>query len=161
MLLLVTVLLSLSTMGVDGANEMVGKVVGIIPGIILALIILILGVAFAQFLGDLVQVTAANAQISQARLLGNVTKYTVTLMIVLLALGQLKIDTALLTNAFLLLFGAICLAMALAFGLGCRDLARQVTENFWTREKAARAAIEAAQQAALEAEAEAATEGEA
>jgi hypothetical protein len=61
---------------------------------------------------------------------------------IFMALQQLGIATDIVTTAFAILFGAVALAMALAFGLGNRDLAGQVTRQWYERLKAEREAIE-------------------
>jgi len=55
-----------------------------------------------------------------------------------MALQELGIATDIVTTAFAILFGAIALAMALAFGLGNRELAGEVTREWyqrWRRER--------------------------
>jgi hypothetical protein len=62
----------------------------------------------------------------------------VILLAVFMALQELGIATDIVTTAFAILFGAIALAMALAFGLGNRDLAGEVTREWyegWRRER--------------------------
>jgi hypothetical protein len=70
-----------------------------------------------------------------------------------MALQQLGVATEIVTTAFAILFGAVALAAALAFGLGNRELAGEITRQWWTRFSAERAALEreaaAAEQEAL------------
>ena len=54
------------------------------------------------------------------------------------ALQELGIATDIVTTAFAILFGAIALAMALSFGLGNRDLAGQVTREWYEQYRAER-----------------------
>ena len=69
---------------------------------------------------------------------------------VFMALQELGIATDIVTAAFAILFGAVALALALSFGLGNRELAGQVTREWYERYKAEREAIdrEAAREAA-------------
>jgi hypothetical protein len=76
-----------------------------------------------------------------------------------MALQELGIATDIVTTAFAILFGAIALAMSLAFGLGNRELAGEVTREWyqrWRREReellARERAAEAADAAEIEAE---------
>jgi hypothetical protein len=50
-----------------------------------------------------------------------------------MALQELGIATEIVTTAFAILFGAIALAIALAFGLGSRELAGQITREWYER----------------------------
>jgi hypothetical protein len=74
-----------------------------------------------------------------------------------MALQELGIATDIVTTAFAILFGAIALAMALAFGLGNRELAGEVTREWyqrWRREREELLERERAAEAADDAEIE-------
>jgi hypothetical protein len=83
----------------------------------------------------------------------------VIVLAVFMALQELGIATDIVTTAFAILFGAIALATALAFGLGGRELAAEITRNWYERWKAEKEAI-AREQAALEAAEEAEAAGD-
>jgi hypothetical protein len=57
----------------------------------------------------------------------------VILLAVFMALQELGIATDIVTTAFAILFGAIALAMALAFGLGSRELAGEIMREWYAR----------------------------
>jgi hypothetical protein len=59
-----------------------------------------------------------------------------------MALQTLGIAPDIVTTAFAILFGAVALATALAFGLGNRELAGEVTREWYQRVRAERRAIE-------------------
>jgi hypothetical protein len=135
-LLLLTLLAGVNAMGIAEAQTVFASVVAIIPRVIVALVVFLLGLSFAGFVGDAVQTAAVNAKIQAARLLSNVTRYATIVFVVIVALNQLQIGVEVISQAFLILFGAICLALALAFGLGCRDLAGRIAQEAWERERA-------------------------
>jgi hypothetical protein len=56
-------------------------------------------------------------------------------LVVILAAQQLGISAAILTTSFFIFFGATCLAMALAIGLGSREWAGRLAESTWKNEK--------------------------
>jgi hypothetical protein len=56
-----------------------------------------------------------------ASLIRNLAYYSIIVFTVFLVLGQLKIAQDIISNGFILVFGAICLAFGLAFGLGGKD----------------------------------------
>ena len=58
-----------------------------------------------------------------------------------MALQQLGIATNIVTTAFAILFGAVALGLALAFGLGNRELAGRITREWYERIRAEREAI--------------------
>jgi hypothetical protein len=66
----------------------------------------------------------------------------VILLGVFMALQELGVGTGIVTTAFAIIFGAVALALALSFGLGNRELAGEVTRNWYIRWRAERDAIE-------------------
>jgi hypothetical protein len=66
----------------------------------------------------------------------------VIVLSIFMALQELGIATDIVTTAFAILFGAVAFGLALAFGLGNRDLAGQVTREWYQRYRAEREAIE-------------------
>ncbi len=67
------------------------------------------------------------------RALARVGRGGVILLAVFMALQELGIATDIVTTAFAILFGAIALAMALSFGLGNRELAGEITREWYER----------------------------
>jgi hypothetical protein len=66
----------------------------------------------------------------------------VVVLAVFMALQELGVATEIVTTAFAILFGAIALALSLAFGLGNRELAGEVTRNWYRRYREERETIE-------------------
>jgi hypothetical protein len=133
-MLIFTLLVALGTLGIAGTPA-VTAIVDTIPQVVLAGAILVLGLNVSAFVAKLVQTTAVNSEIRQARLVRNAVHYGLSTMVVLLALKQFDISSQLLGNAFLIFFAGTCLAMALAFGLGGRDLAGTIVKSTWENEK--------------------------
>ena len=98
------------------------KLVGFLPKIFIALVILILGLYLASFLGDMVRTAAANAEMIHASMFGQVVRWVIVIFVVLTAMGQLEIETRLLELGFLIVIGSFCLGCAIALGLGAKDL---------------------------------------
>src|SRR5262249_21740264 len=144
-LLIFTILAALGTLGIAGTKAMTA-IVNTIPQVVLAGTILVLGLNVSAFLAKLVQTAAVNAEIRQARLVPNALHYGLSTMVVLLALKQFDISAQLLGNAFLIFFGGTCLAIALAFGFGCRDLAGNIAQSKWQHEKEESRALSEASQ---------------
>ena len=133
-MLIFTMLAALGTLSIGGTSAMTA-IVDTIPQVILAGAILVLGLNVSAFVSKLVQTAAVNSEIRQARMVRNAVHYGLSTMVVLLALRQFDISASLLGNAFLIFFGGTCLAMALAFGLGCRDMAANIAQSKLQNEK--------------------------
>ncbi|HET7220565.1 MAG TPA: hypothetical protein VFJ02_21075, partial [Vicinamibacterales bacterium] len=67
-----------------------------------------------------------NAGLPAARLLSGALRLLVIAIAVVMALEQLGLATAVVLTAFAITFGALMLGLAIAFGLGGRDAARDL-----------------------------------
>ena len=74
--------------------------------------------------------------------LARVGRGGVVVLAIFMALQELGVATVIVTIAFAIVFGALALAFALAFGLGNRELAGEVTRDWYARFKAERAMLE-------------------
>ena len=104
-----------------------------VPNVLAALAILISGNLISRFLARSVLITAVNMQMQSARLMATGVKWLVLVVAWAMALEHLGIGGRILTLAFGLLFGGIVLALAIAVGLGSkemvsRSLDRQIRE---------------------------------
>ena len=71
------------------------------------------------------------------RFLGSLARVGILVFAVAMALQQLGVAPELIRTAFAILFGALSLALALAFGLGGREVAGDIVGNEYSRHKAA------------------------
>jgi hypothetical protein len=121
--LLVTFMVAVNSIGFTVAADLLNKVVLYIPNVIAALFILILGIFVSTLLKNIVQTAANNAGLSQGNLLSKIVEAIVILFSVFVALEQLQIGIHVTELTISIILGSIGLGLALAFGLGCRDLA--------------------------------------
>jgi hypothetical protein len=110
--------------------------VSYIPSVIAAIVIVLVGIVLGQFVGGLIAASAG--ALHGGRALARVGSGGVILLAVFMALQELGIATDIVTTAFAILFGAIALAIALAFGLGSRELAGEIMRAWYVRYKAER-----------------------
>ncbi len=150
-------LFSANMIGLDSLTNVFSELVSYIPSVIAAIVIIILGIVLGGFVGGLIMASAGG--LHGGPWLARIGRGGVIVLAIFMALQELGIATDIVTTAFAILFGAVALALALSFGLGNRDLAGQVTREWYQEYRAERLAIEA-EAAAEEAEerAEEATE---
>ena len=98
------------------------KVFEYIPRLFVALAVLFFGSLLARFLARSVLVGAVNMQIQSARLISQVMKWLLLIVTYAMALDHLRVGGDIVKIAFALLFGGVVLALALAVGLGARDV---------------------------------------
>ena len=93
------------------------------------LLIVIVGSILARFLARSVLISAVNMQIQAARLLSIGVKWLVLVLAGAMALEHLRIGRQILVLAFGILFGGIVLALALAVGLGSKEMVTRSLER--------------------------------
>jgi hypothetical protein len=103
--------------------------VSYIPSLIAAIVIVLVGIVLGGFVGGLIAASAG--ALHGGRTLARVGRGGVILLAVFMAVQELGIATDIVTTAFAILFGAIALALALAFGLGNRELAGEITRAWY------------------------------
>jgi hypothetical protein len=129
-----------ATMGIDalgtpGALGATGLLMRFLPRLLSAFLILVVGWLAANFLGQATLIAAVNGGVVQARLLARATRWAVLLFAVATALTEIGIGRDMVLIAFGTLFGGIVAALALAFGLGGRHLAREILGRGRRRER--------------------------
>src|SRR3569832_2501651 len=123
------ILLAANALGLDSLANVVSTLVSYIPSVIAAIVSILAGIVLGGFVGGLIAASAG--ALLGGRALARVGRGGVILLAIFMALQELGIATDIVTSAFAILFGAIALAMALAFGLGNRELAGEVTREWY------------------------------
>jgi Conserved TM helix len=128
-----------ASVGVDGlalpgAPGATALLVAFLPPLFAAALILLVGWLVANFLSQGVLIAAVNARLPEARLLARGVQWSVLLFAAATALTHLGIGKEMVLVAFGITFGGVVFALALAFGLGGRSLARNILERRLRRE---------------------------
>jgi small-conductance mechanosensitive channel len=120
-------------LGLVAISNAIAAFFAYLPNIIAALLLLILGTTVSQFAGQMVTQAAESAGIDSASTLGKMVSALVVFIVAMMAIGQLKIDTEMVRIVTSFLLGAGALAFGLAFGLGTRDIVRNIVTGFYAR----------------------------
>lgn len=135
-IIMLTVILAVfNSLQLNSAKELFNSIILFIPNIIVSLIILLFGLYAAKFISTVLSSSLKNMKDKAAGLIEKIAYYSIVIFTVFLVLGQLKIAQSIITNAFILAFGGICLAFGLAFGLGGKESAAEVLKNIKSQEK--------------------------
>jgi hypothetical protein len=135
------ILVAADALGLPSLANVFSELVSYIPSLIAAIIIVLVGIVLGGFVGGLIAASAG--ALKGGRTLARVGRGGVILLAVFMAVQELGIATDIVTTAFAILFGAVALALALAFGLGNRELAGEVTREWYRRYRVERADVEA------------------
>jgi hypothetical protein len=114
-------------------SNAIGAFFSYLPNILAALLLLILGTTLGQFTGTMVTQAAESSGLESASALGRIVSALIIFLVSMMAIGQLEIDTAMVRIVTSILLGAGALAFGIAFGLGTRDIVRNLVTGFYTR----------------------------
>ena len=138
--LFTAMLVAADALGIDYLGQVFSELVSYVPSVIAAIVIVILGLVLGDFVAALI--LASTPQLEGGPTLARFGKGGVVLLAVFMSLQELGVATDIVTTAFAIIFGAVALALALAFGLGNRELAGEVTRGWYQRFRAERDAID-------------------
>jgi Mechanosensitive ion channel, conserved TM helix len=110
-------------------SEIAMRLFRYLPNVVAAVALFLLGNVFARFLARGVLISAVNHNVQYARLLSLGVKWLVLILAAAMALEHLGIGGRIVELAFGILFGGIVLALALAVGLGSKDLVSRSLER--------------------------------
>ncbi|MGO9443822.1 MAG: mechanosensitive ion channel family protein [Thiobacillaceae bacterium] len=127
--ILVMIVMVSNSLGLHAVAELFNRIVLYIPNIVVAILVLVFGTLMARFINRLIFAYLNNMGVEGALTMSTISEYAVIVFVVFVALEQLEIGTQLLTAAFQIGFGAVGLALALAFGLGGREWAASVIKR--------------------------------
>lgn len=127
--LLLGLLVGLAALESQLATELVMQVFNYLPNAFAALVLLFFGGLVARYLARGVLIGAVNMQMQSARLLSLGVKWLVLVLTAAMALEHLRIGGDIVKLAFSILFGGIVLALALAVGLGSKEMVSRTWEK--------------------------------
>lgn len=125
---LVGLLMGVEALEMPGTAGAVGRVLGFLPNLVVAMTVLVGGWMLAHFAAQAALIATVNAQVPGAPLVSTAVRWLVLAFAGAVALTQVGIAREMVLLVFGIAFGGAVLAVALAFGLGARDLARQALE---------------------------------
>lgn len=124
--LLVAFMMAAEQMGLTQVSMGIGAILGYIPNVIAAVVILTLGLLLANFVSNVVRGAASSAHVRASDMLSDLSYWAIVVFATLGAIGQLNIAPTLVQTLYTAVIATVALAAALAFGLGLRDQAQDV-----------------------------------
>ncbi len=134
LVMLIVLLTAVNALRLEMASQLLNQILLYIPNIIVAVIVVVVGLYAANFVAGLVRTAAANAGIAEAEVVAALARYALIIFTFAIALNQLRIGEEIVANGFLILFGAACLAAALAVGLGSREFVSRYMDKRFGRD---------------------------
>jgi flagellar biosynthesis protein FliQ len=135
LVILAALVIGFNGLGLTYITDLLGKVLLFVPKVIVALLILAFGAYFARFIGTTIVTYCRNVGMRDAELLGSVAQYSLVVFVVLIALDQMSVGGDIIRQSFLILLAGAVFGLSLAFGLGGKDWAAALLEQWWPRKK--------------------------
>lgn len=155
-ILLTGVLLALSTLGIKALDNAIASVVGYLPNVVAAVLILVVAIAIAGVVGG--AITKLMGDTALGKIAATLVPILVLTIAAFMALVQLRIAVPIVTGTYYIVLGGIALAAALAFGLGGRDAASRLLDGAYQKGEAVMPQVKAEASLAKERAAERADE---
>jgi len=115
--------------GLSAVGDFVKSVVGYLPNVIVAILILIIAIIVGDYVGKFVKASVTGAGLKTQASLAAITRWVFYIFGILAALSQLKVATYIINTLFTGIVAMLAVAGGLAFGLGGKDLAREILEK--------------------------------
>ncbi len=129
------ILLGVQVLGIVGLQEYISRFFLYLPRLFVALFIVFFGLVAASFFSRAALLAAVNADSPSPGLLATLIRTIIVIFAVTMAFEQLGLAERTILIAFAIAFGALMLGLAIAFGTGGRDLAKQFLERRFLKER--------------------------
>ncbi|HEX5782061.1 MAG TPA: hypothetical protein VFX80_09070 [Solirubrobacteraceae bacterium] len=131
---------AVSQLGIAALDNFVAAIGAYLPNVVAAVLIFVVAGAIAAAIGGLVARTMGDTP--TGKVVGSVVPVLVMAIATFMILNQLQIAEEIVTITYAALLGAAALAMALAFGLGGRDLANRMLSDAYDKGQEQRGQVE-------------------
>ena len=128
-LMVTTFVVAMKMIGVTVLDDATGYITGYLPGVMSGIVVLTVALVIAYMVSAFIRVVAANTGMPKPELLGMYSKWAIVTFAGMIFLEEIGLGSLLVGTPFQYLFGALCLALALSFGLGGRDAAARTIEK--------------------------------
>ncbi|MDZ7290101.1 MAG: hypothetical protein ONB44_11465 [candidate division KSB1 bacterium] len=135
LLLFIFLLLGLHALESPALDALITQLFAYLPRLAAAVLILFAGYLLSAFVNRTVLIAAVNANLQFARALAVTAQSLVFIFFLAIGLEQAGIGQGIVIATFSILFGGAVLALALAFGIGGRDLARDILERHFGKHR--------------------------
>ena len=118
-------------LGLTAVRGMIDEFALFVPRLMVAIVIVVVGVVFANVAWRATQLAAVNAKVPSPRVLSGTVRALVLLLTMAMALDQIAVARTIVLTAFAIAFGAVMVGLAIAFGVGGGGIARRILEHWF------------------------------
>jgi hypothetical protein len=129
LIMIMVLVMVVNALGLPKASDILTSLFAYVPKVIGALFVLVVAMFLANFVSGIVRTAAGNANLPKPEIFAGISRWAIIIFAITISLGELGIGTLLVTATFNIILGGVCLALALAFGLGGKDAAAKYIEE--------------------------------
>jgi Mechanosensitive ion channel, conserved TM helix len=132
------IVVGVSVLGIVSLQQQISNLIALLPQIFVAFFIVFVGILAANFFSRAALLAGVNAGLPSPRVFSETIRIVIGFLTFSMALEQIGLGKLTVLIAFSIVFGALMLGLAIAFGLGGRNMARRILEKHFRREEKAR-----------------------
>jgi hypothetical protein len=129
------ILLGVSVLGILGLQEQIARFFLFLPRLFVAMFIMFFGLLGASFFSRATLLAAVNASVPSPRVLSLAVRSIIVVFVFSVVFEELGLADQTMLVAFGIAFGALMLGLAIAFGIGGRNLAQRFLEEKFVRKQ--------------------------
>ena len=133
LIIIMVLVMTVDALGLPKASDVLASLFAYVPNVIAALLVLVVAMFLASFVSGIVRTAAGNANLPKPEIFAGISRWAIIIFAATIALEQLGIAPLLVTTTFNIILGGVCLALAIAFGLGGKDAAARYLEELKKR----------------------------
>jgi hypothetical protein len=130
---LIVLVVAFDALGLPAVSNVLQQFLLWIPNLVVAVVVLVIAGLAANALSNLVRGATAQAGFDNPDVLANIARIAVWAFGIVLAVNQIGVAQELVNTLFMAFVGALALAAGLAFGLGGRETAAHIVDNWYRR----------------------------
>ncbi|MBC5805093.1 MAG: small-conductance mechanosensitive ion channel [Candidatus Eremiobacter antarcticus] len=127
---LVFIEMAADALGLPQITAAINGLLAFIPNVIVALFILGIGLFLGRLLAGVVRGSASEAGIQNPEMLAKLANWAVIAFAIIAAMNQVHVAAVVVNTLYIGLVAALALALGLAFGLGGKDVAGELAQNW-------------------------------
>ncbi len=133
---LLFIFMAVDALNLQATANLMSGIIAFLPHLLAALLLLLAGWLLSNFIAEAALIGLVNAQVQEARLLANLIRWGILIFTFAMVLTHLGIAKEIVVAAFSIVFGGIVMALAIALGLGGRNIAKEALERRLVQRKA-------------------------
>lgn len=130
---LVFLIIAADIMNWEVVSKEIGNLLRYLPRLFSAIALFMIGIYIAKFVKKAIKGFYESFDLSGSKIISTLVFYIIAVIVTITAMNQAGIDTTVVTNNVTIILGAFLLAIAIGFGLGSREVIRDLLRTFYTR----------------------------